>query len=95
MDTGPQIRKELCDRYHESVMEAEAAFWRTLKEKFPEAHKGELPPSLLATLYSCLEGTARAWAIENVPGMVDALALERMDLQTLAAEPPYDDRDQT
>lgn len=93
-----EIRIELCQRFHHAVTEAEAAFWKALKEKFPEASfqgKGDLSPAVLASLWTCLDAVAHAWAVENVPGYVEARANERADLEAAAQFHERDERDQT
>lgn len=92
-NTGPEIRRELVDRLHHATVEAEAAFWNKLKEMFPEASRGDMPPSICTALWKALDGVTRAWAIENVPGMVEALANEHADREETAER--YDERDQT
>jgi len=92
-----QTRRELVERLRHSVVEAEAAFWGKIKEQFPDHQKGEeLPASLVAALWTCLDGVAQAWAIEHVPGMVEALANEKEDRQAFHnGGPVRDERDQT
>lgn len=88
-----KIRRELCERLHFAVVEAEAAFWNKLKEQFPEAQgvDRDMNAAIVASLWTALDAVSRAWALEHVPGMVEALANERADL----GGPVRDERDQT
>lgn len=89
-----KTRRELVERLRHAVVEGEAAFWAAVKEQFPEAQKGEdLPPKVVAALWNALDGVTQAWAIEHVPGMVEALANEKADREAMCSE--CDERDQT
>lgn len=91
---GAKTRKELVERLRHAVVEGEAAFWAKVKELFPEAQQGvELPPKVIAGLWNVLDGVTQAWAIQHVPGMVEALANEQAD--RLEMTEPRDERDQT
>lgn len=98
-----RTRRELVERLRHAVLEGEAAFWARIKEIFPEAVKGqELPASLVAGVWNVLDGMVQAWAIEHVPGMVEALANEKQDRDALdrlgssgSTQTGYDERDQT
>ena len=92
-----EVRKDLRDRLAHAVVEAEAAFWQKVKEMFPEVKTSQdLDPKLLGCVWSALDSLVKAWAVENVPGMVEALA----NLREQPDEPPLDsferdERDQT
>lgn len=75
-----QTRRELCERLRHAVVEGEAAFWARVKELFPEHQKGQdLPPAVVAAMWNALDSVTQGWAIEHVPGMVEALANEKAD----------------
>lgn len=86
-------RLELAQRIAHASSEAEAAMWGRIKELFPEATTGDLPPEVVTAMWGALDLTVRAWCIENVPGAVEALANFKTDsVEVMEAR---DERDQT